>query len=253
MSTSTDHPQASTPATVSPPASRPMRPPSPLGAFTLFLGITVIGLMATLNSLDITDLATEVVLASGLAVLGIGLVVGAAVGHARWLFWVAVGLLAFILVVGSSTPGTGVIAWRNDSTGSASTIGDQTWRPMTASEAGSGYSLGMGTATLDLTALDLSGALASDEGTAAGTIPISARVDMGTLIVLVPADMTVRVDAGVGLGTVDITPTARPDTAEVSGVNQRVVATIAGQGPSGQAAVSLQLRVGMGTVEVNRA
>ncbi|MBU6244304.1 MAG: hypothetical protein KGP12_03725 [Actinomycetales bacterium] len=49
-----------------------------------------------------------------------------------------IGLLAFILVLGSSTPGTGVIAWRNDSTGSASTIGDQTWRPIAASETANG-------------------------------------------------------------------------------------------------------------------
>lgn len=245
------------------PASKPVRSPSPLGAFTMFLGLTVIGLLATLNSLEVTSLATEVVLAAGLAVLGIGLVIGAVVGHARWLFWVAVGLLAFILVLGSSTPGTGVIAWRNDSTGSASTIGDQTWRPIAASETANGYSLGMGTATLDLTALDLTtpdltdpdltASDLNDSETPVARIPISARVDMGTLIVLVPADMTVVVDAGAGLGTIDITPTARPGTAEISGVNQRVVTTIPGQGPAGQPMVSLQLRVGMGTVEVNRA
>lgn len=235
------------------PAPKPVRSPSPLGAFTVFLGLTVIGLLATLNSLEITSLATEVVLAAGLAVLGIGLVIGAVVGHARWLFWVAVGLLAFILVLGSSTPGTGVIAWRNDSTGSASTIGDQTWRPIAASETANGYSLGMGTATLDLTALDLTAPDLTASESAVARIPISARVDMGTLIVLVPADMTVVVDAGAGLGTIDITPAAQPGTAEVSGVNQRVVTTIPGQGPAGQATVTLQLRVGMGTVEVNRA
>ncbi|MBU6244303.1 MAG: hypothetical protein KGP12_03720 [Actinomycetales bacterium] len=71
----------------------------------------------------------------------------------------------------------------------------------------------MGTATPDLTALDLTtpDLTASDLDTpesAVARIPILARVDMGTIIVLVPAD---------------------------------------------QAMVTLQLRVGMGTVEVNRA
>ena len=41
-----------------------------------------------------------VVLASGLGVLGIGMLIGALRGHAKWLMWLAVPLLGITALVG---------------------------------------------------------------------------------------------------------------------------------------------------------
>ena len=217
-----------------PPAPQPPREPSYLGLATLSIAVIVTGVLISLQVTDVTDLPPVVIPGLALAILGIGILVGAWAGRARWLLWLAIPLL-FVTMIASFVPADPG-AWR---TGIEGGVGDRTWAPTTIAEASVDHQLGIGSATLDLTDLVL------PEGTT--SVPVSAEVGVGELVVLVPDDARVLVDADVQLGELRIDGIPRTDDP-----SPEFTGSLPG-GPELGPVIDLTLTTTLGALEVSRA
>lgn len=189
-----------------------------LGLLTMSSAAVVAGGLMLLG-LTTVSVPASVVIASVTVVIGLGLVVGAWRGRARWLIFIAAGLLL-------ATQGLMPVGGWN-----ASTMGERTWQPTAVDEGP--FALGMGSAQLDLT------------GVPDGSSEIDASVGMGELVVLVPNDVTVLFDGAVGLG--DLTVLGE---ASNGGGLQAMESLPANVTP--RATVDLSARVGVGNLEVRR-
>lgn len=210
-----------------PPATRPR---SYLGAATLSIALLVLGALITLNITEVTDIPAVVVLASGLAVLGIGLLAGSAFGRARWLLAIAIPLLVV----------TSIVAVVPSNLRLGTEFGDLEWRPTTPSAVLDEYRVDIGQGRLDLTDLVL------PPGTT--TYPITASVGIGELDVLVPEGVNVIVDASVSAGRIAI-----EGLPERDGTQQNVSGVIPGIVDPTSPTINLTLEVGLGNMEVSRA
>lgn len=213
-----------------PVAPRPPRRRSYLGLAALSVSILVMGTMTALTVTDVASIPAVVVLASGLGVLGLGILVGAFGGRATWLLTFAVPLLLLTALVA-------VVPAQRFTAGSL-TVGDIRWHPSSVATLDDQHRLAIGKATLDLT------------GIPAGTVVtdvVTASVGIGTLIVIVPADMAVDITASVGAGSIQVA--GQP---EVSGSDRTVRTTLPAESGVPASTVDLDLEVGLGTVEVSR-
>jgi hypothetical protein len=113
-------------------------------------------------------------------------------------------------------------------------VGDRSEQPNTPADLAE-YQLGVGSFHLDLRQLQVP----------AGTTTVEARVGAGELVVDLPPGVTVEIDARSGLGNV------RALDLEESGPGSRVKAS-SRDGASGDRRLVLDLRVGIGQVEVGR-
>ncbi|WP_299443407.1 PspC domain-containing protein [uncultured Phycicoccus sp.] len=168
-----------------PPAPRRRRPSGSVGVIALGLVILLSGLGTALAQV-LGFPGEPAVLGASLALLGVSaLVLGLGLsGRASGFSGFLVIVLGFVTVVS-------VLVAHNPV---AQGVGDRTWTP-SASAVPVSYSLGAGDATLDLGGLQaVSGA---DD-------PADVRVDMGlgSLTVVVPEGMDVRVEGQVGLGEI---------------------------------------------------
>lgn len=109
-------------------------------------------------------------------------------------------------------------------------IGDVTWEPDATVGRDGPFRLGAGTGVLDLRGVD----------PAEFPDPIVASVSFGNLTVVVPDDLTVRIEAGAGMGTVDL------DGRDVGGVGVDEVIQV-GDGPID---LEVEANVGFGQVLV---
>ncbi|HEX2772724.1 MAG TPA: hypothetical protein VHN18_09880, partial [Micromonosporaceae bacterium] len=221
------YPPPPPPVTPAPVPPRPPRERSPLGAATFSLIFVVIGLIAVLDLADVLPIAPSAYFAGVLVTTALGLLVGAWFGRARWL--IAIGLVAAI-ALGISTVG--------ESSGVERLQGATVvWRPTTVAELIDRYENNFGDATLDLRAVDL--------GTAQRDI--TAQVNFGRLVVLVPpsADVTAFTDVNAGDSTVF---GQRWSGVQGSG---REVTDLGPDGPGG-GQLRLFLHVNAGELEVRR-
>jgi phage shock protein PspC (stress-responsive transcriptional regulator) len=209
------------PAAVTVTAPRPHKPPrprSPIVGLTLSVTALVAGVLLLVGVSGDSSIPAEVVLASALGTVGLGLVVGSFWGKAPGLVLVAALLGLGLAATVAARP---VIDFG---------VGDRTWNP-----TGSGsYRLGVGDATLDLTRLPLR------EGQ---TINVDARVDVGHLLVLLPPGARVTLHAQAGLGDLLL---------DGQDKNGRRVSRSVDYGPEGTPQVRLDLSVRTGQVEVRR-
>ncbi|HWH28176.1 MAG TPA: LiaF domain-containing protein, partial [Mycobacteriales bacterium] len=190
------------------------------GALTLSAVALIVGTLLLARSLGADGVDAPLVLAVALLVTGVGLLVGARWGRARGLIVLAVAL------------GLALAATDNVDRRFGSGTGERTWTV----DGSSRHSLGAGTATLDLRPL-------------AGTerrVTVEARVGAGELVVLVPEDLGVALDAEVGFGELR-TPTddggVRTQTGP--GVDRQTAL-----GEAGRRNVTLDVEVGVGELEV---
>lgn len=139
---------------------KPPKPKSVLGRLTFSVALLVVAVEILLAASGYDAITERVVLASALAVVGAGLVVGSWWGRSTGLIVLAIFLSLGLL---ATTAVNGVVG---------EGVGEREWRP---SAAGS-YELGIGEATLDL----------RDPALAKASGNLSARVGIGHLIVLVP-------------------------------------------------------------------
>lgn len=231
------------PKKVRPP--KPPREPSMLGRITIAVVLIVVSVMALLEASGISiagsasgDLFDPVHYgATALAIVGIGLVVGAFVGRARWLIVVGILMLPVLLL---SSVWPRAFDW---------TAGDQFLSPETASDVRSDYSLGAGRLELDLRGLS------AEEIAGLGDVDIT--VGAGEVVVTIPSDAGFTFDGEVGLGQIEIVQT----TAEVSETfvtfQTEVIDTRSGVNPqlsfeseSAPRGLELDIELGAGKIQI---
>ncbi|HEX2046479.1 MAG TPA: LiaF domain-containing protein, partial [Acidimicrobiales bacterium] len=200
-----------------PPAAEP-RPRSALVPVTLSLlavlagGLSLVGVSAT------TGLALALLLTGG------ALIVGAWRGRARWL--IPVGLILAAVLAAAAVV---------DDVPIRGGAGDPRFRPVTIEELRSPYRLGAGELVVDLGDLDLRGQ----------TVEVVASVAAGSLLVVVPRDAALDVDARVGAGDLRLLGRHSDGFA--------VDRTVVESGRDGAGRIVLRARAGIGEVEVRRA
>ncbi len=216
----------------------PLPPPPPkersiLGRVTLSVAAIVVGVLIGWNAATDSDVPAQAVVASALAVVGIGLVVGAVIGRARWLV-----VWGIVLVVLASAAAFADVQLRGG-------VGDRTWTPRTVADLHTPYRLGVGESTLDLSELDLG---STDRQR------VEIRQGIGHLLMVVPADVTVLVDADVRAGEI------RWDVDDAFGGQRSQDGTEVSERftvPEGSRASSATLvidaELGLGSLEVRRA
>jgi predicted membrane protein len=164
------------------------------------------------------------VLPAALIAVGLATVAGAFRGrqHALMIVGVVLAVVLSVAVAGNwdlDVPLAGGVGERNEQPATPADLED--------------YQLGVGNFRLDLRQLQLP----------AGTTRVEARVGIGELVVEVPGGVTVEVAASSGLGNVQVFG------QQESGLGSRVD-TSSDQG--GDRRLALDLRVGLGQVEVDR-
>lgn len=169
----------------SPPPKRPQKPASVLGQLTLAVALLAAGGGAVLDNLGLVDLGARHYLALATLAIGLGLLVGAWAGRARWLGLVACLLLPALLLAGVS-----------EQLSTSGEIGDRRYAPTTVEEVLPSYSLLAGAVELDLTGLD------PDD--LAQLPPIDIEVTVGETVVLVPPDADVDASGAVRVGALDL-------------------------------------------------
>ncbi len=222
------------PGYVAPPQAVPPVPPKPrsyLGLATLSIAVVVMGILAALDVTGVADVPAVVILAAPLGVLGLGLVVGAFVGRARWLTALAIPLLLVTALVAVIPSNLGARL--------GSGVGERSWTPFAVESMPAEYKLSIGSAELDLTEL----ALPTD----ATTIPVRASVGIGELLVTVPEGVRVLVNAQAGLGEVRV-----EGAGTRSGQNATITTEMPG-GPATGPTIDLVVSTAIGDLEVSRA
>jgi len=209
------------------PPPPPPQPQPPEGSRTgrLLAGVVLVVLGAAwlLEILGAVEVPWDVVLPGGLILIGAVLLLNARSASGQGGL-IATGIvLTVVLALGSAIdfPISGGVGERREV-------------PTSAAQLEEGYRLAVGQLTVDLTEL-------SSDGQSRGDLRMRARVGIGQLVVIVPEDLPVRVEARAGLGNVRVFGT------EGSGFD---VERTADRGTD--ARLELVLSVGLGQVEVRR-
>ena len=204
----------------------PREPRSFLGLITVSVAVIVGGVLALL-SVSGLHIRAVVVVAAMLAIVAIGLIVGAFRGRARWLIAPAV-----VLLLATQLAAVVPRALNGSFDGG---VGERRWTPTVSQPAP--FELGAGDARLILGSLP------------AGPATITAHVGIGQLTVTVPPNTRVVLHAHVGAGEVDL-----PGIAPQSGTSLETQTTI--EPPAGRdvtTTVDLTVDIGLGQLEVRRA
>jgi phage shock protein PspC (stress-responsive transcriptional regulator) len=188
------------------------------------------GVVTLLTTLDVVSFGFSTVMAGALVVIGAAMVLGGFRGRARWL-------------IGLGLPAVGLLVLDDMITVPFDAgIGDRT---VVVAEDGRNtdeHELSIGELTLDLRDV---------EGDRLDPPRIEAAIGAGTLIVLVPRDMTARVDTDVGAG--NVTALDDGDVVDDDGfdVTRSFTFERDDDTPEGEGRlVELELRVDVGEVEV---
>lgn len=218
------------------PPKRPKRPreKSALGRLTFFALCLALGGLAVLAVLGLHVPASGF-FALGLAVIGTGLVVGAWRGRARWL--IAIGCV-FALALPISWVSERA-DWDSVDRPDRYAVRDMTWAPRSVGEIRPEYRTTVGDATLDLSAVDFTGA--------APPPPVRVNAEVGDVKVILPKDLDVTVEVGPGAGDAMILgqETEGPQ-------HDRAPVTDDGDDGPGGPRLTLDVQSGVGNVEVTR-
>ncbi|ULR52923.1 PspC domain-containing protein [Streptomyces deccanensis] len=215
--------------------ARPPRPRGPrwIGGWIFLLALLAggIGTSATWEGRTLAA-SLQTGLACALTVFGLGIALSAFLGRtgagSTFLAVVTAGLLA----------GTAALP-SNITTDWARTE----WTPRNAESVAARYELGTGVGTLDLSGVDI------PKGEALTT---SVEVGAGKVKVVVPSDVTVRLDVEVGLGDIQLPGDDKEDVDVAPDKTDRL--TLAPEkGSGGGGTLTIDLEVGLGQAEVTRA
>ena len=221
------------PGPVEPPPPPPSKPApterSHLGMVFFCLAVITSGTVWLVEERGHHGVNLLAVLASGLLVLGLGLLVGARWGHARSLaLW---GMLLTLLVAGV---GASPVQLRTS-------YEHVHWAPATASALRPSYQLSTGAATLDL------GSVAPGPGQTATT---QVRLGAGALTVRLPSgpdEPEVRLHVKVGVGALEL-----PDGTDSGGVSASHTLDLNPAGATAHGTIDLDVSVGAGQAEVDQ-
>ena len=226
-------PEPYTGAAASPPAPAAPRPGGPrLGHIVLGAVLVLIGVGWLIEALDVADVPWRFLLPSILILVGLALALGARTGRHG-------GLIAFGVVLTVLVLLAGVFEVLLDIPLSGG-VGDRTRTPTTAEDE---YRWGVGKMTLDLRrAQDLPGE------------EIAASVVVGELVVIVPDDVPLVIEARAGLGEVVVLGESADGvdpSLECYGSSREVDCSSPAT-EAGERSLHLTLEVGLGKVEVQR-
>jgi phage shock protein PspC (stress-responsive transcriptional regulator) len=207
---------------------RPPRPPrSRLGGLTFSMAMVVIGalILVDLSGVNVPPVAY---VAAPLGVIGLGLLVGTWLGRARWLIPIGIALC---LAVGGGWVAVDEGHWTR------SGIGGMSFAPGTVNDLKDSYSRSIGEVDLDLSELDFEGR----------DVDLTVRVDLGSLIVSLPPDVDVVVDATVDLGSAQVLG----EEWDGLGNGPRTVTDL-GRDGTGGGRLHIIASVGLGSLEIDR-
>ncbi|MFD5481042.1 PspC domain-containing protein [Streptomyces hawaiiensis] len=219
------------------PDRRP-RPPQPRGPRSIggwvFLLALLAGALGTSRTWDGHPLGTSLQtgLACALAVIGLGIAVSAFLGRTGAGSVFLAIMTAGLLAGAAALPKDIDTHWTRT-----------TWQPATVADVRQHYDLGTGVGTLDLSKLDVSGKQ---------TVTTRAEVGMGRIKVLVPEDVTVRLNVEVGVGDLQL-PGDDPKDVDVQPGRHKEITLSPAEGVEKSGILDLDLQVGMGQAEVTRA
>ena len=214
--------QSMRPAPAAPP--RPRRR-SALAPVVACVALIVFGVIAALSASAGGVLSIRHTVAIVLAIVGLGVLIGAWFGRARGL--IALGIpLTVVLIAVASAP----LTWDG-------AVGRSTWRPTAVTEIQPHYQTNAGRGQLDLSAVDFAGATAQTD----------VRLGAGKLAITVPPDVDVVLHARLTAGEID----AFGQEHNGGDIDYRRT----DNGPDGVGGGTLNLNVqgGFGVVEVDRA
>jgi phage shock protein PspC (stress-responsive transcriptional regulator) len=204
------------------------RSSSVLSSVTLLVVMIAVAAMVPVAVGHPANNAVQIATATGLAVIGFGLVIGSVFGRGR-------GLVACGTVLSLGLMTTSVIAEAPVN----GQFGDVEWRPVDATRSEQTYKVAVGSGRLDLTALPL---------LPGQRIRVNAEITMGELRVMVPR--TARIDLHVRAGLGDATVERRV----TSGPNAKVNETLEPESrPKNPPTIELYVRGKVGNVEVTLA
>jgi phage shock protein PspC (stress-responsive transcriptional regulator) len=213
-----------------PPQPRPSKAPKPprerskLGRITFFGVLTVLGVLALIDTAG-NSVPVSAYFAAALATIALGLIVGAWFGRARGL--IALALLASI--------GLGISSGVERFGGQ---IGNSVYRPQTVEAVADRYDFTVGNATLDLRRVDFTGREQD----------VTLAMKFGQIKVLLPAnvDTTANVDMSDGRALVF------GQEWEGKATGQNIAITNQGDDGPGGGALRLTIQMNAGNVEVTR-
>jgi phage shock protein PspC (stress-responsive transcriptional regulator) len=214
------------PGMPAPSAPRPMKPPRKPSLFAPVLGalLAVAGLFGLLAVLDVYDIDVAVGLAVGVLLVGVAIAFGAMTQR-------RVGGLVFLGLILLGAFGAAAATPVSVSSG----VGEKIERPESAADLARSYELGIGELNLDLGAVSLS----------PGTTSVDASVGVGNLVITVPPNVALEIDAHAGVGQVDVL--GRRD----DGVDAEKTTSVAGSTPDAPV-LDVEADIGMGNIEVRR-
>ncbi|MEV3933952.1 PspC domain-containing protein [Streptomyces sp. NPDC053728] len=220
------------------PHRRPPRVPGTRGPRSIgglvFLLALVAGGLGTGLSWDAHPLGTSLQtgLAAALGVFGLGLLIASVLGRTGFGTIVLAVITAGLLAGASVVPRDIGTDWVREE-----------WRPASATAVEPLYKLGLGDAKLDLSRVSL------PKG---GTLSTRVEVGAGRAVVVVPAGVTVKVDAEAGLGDVRLPSDLRKDVDIAPDRHTRRTIVPTGDAPPA-GTIELGMGIGVGQLEVTRA
>ena len=219
-----------------PPPVPERKPRSLLTRLTLGAALVTVGVLWILEVTTTLALGPLRILAIGLAVIGLGLLVGSVLGRGRALIIVGVLLLPLVLV-GTLLRGVPGFDSLESSFRGSPWVGERSEQPITVEDLESSYSLGAGSFELDLRDLVL-------EEDASTLIEIGA----GEVVVIVASDINVEVSSSLAGGEIRLFDQRRAGL----GVDHRVFDPAQIDDPESAPTLSLRVNGGFGDLEVRR-
>ncbi|POX54620.1 PspC domain-containing protein [Streptomyces sp. Ru72] len=216
------------------PEPRPRAPEPRWTGGWVFLLALLAGGLGTLLTWDHRALGTSLQtgLACALVVFGLGIAVSSFLGRTGAGSVFLAVLTAALLAASAALPKDIGTQWRHT-----------TWAPASVAAVQEKYGLGTGVGTLDLSRLGLAGNQ---------TVTTRAQVGVGLLKVVVPREAAVELNIETGVGDIRLPGETDKDVDVKPGKHRQVTLTPAA-GTKKTATLRLDLEVGVGRVEVDRA
>ncbi|GGR14894.1 PspC domain-containing protein [Streptomyces netropsis] len=217
------------------PVARPAPQPAgrALGGWVFLLALAAFALGTGLTWHDRpVGTSLEIGLACALGVFGLGIATSALYGRTGGGTVFAAMLTGVLLTGAAALPESVTADWTR-----------KTWRPANAAEVRDHYAVGSGVGVLDLSGV----AWPKDK-----VIGTSAGAGAGQLKVVVPPDVTARLDVKVGLGDIQL-PGEQRDDIDISPGQRKRITLPPPAGHASRGTLEIRLEVGIGQVEVTRA
>ncbi|WP_027659337.1 PspC domain-containing protein [Salinispora fenicalii] len=218
-----------TPPPAPPPQRKRPRERSALGGVTFSLVFLVLGLLAVLDLTGVPALSASAYFAAVLATIGLGLLVGAWFGRARWL--IALGLIT------AAALGVATVAESDRFQTVNQTVN---WSPANHAELASRYENTVGNSLLDLRSVDFTGKHSE----------VTVAVIAGEAVVVLPPNVDTTVTATVDVGD-SVVFDQRVDKRGGSTGSRHESTDLGADGPGG-GTLRLFVHVDIGQLEVTR-